>query len=112
MSPPRLSRRLTLEEAQRVPDGSGGFALTWQAKGDLWADVRAGSGRERAGESVTLSAVGYRITVRGAPEGAPSRPRPEQRFKEGSRIYRIVSVAETDAWGLYLTCEAVEEVVT
>ncbi|MBS0565263.1 MAG: head-tail adaptor protein [Proteobacteria bacterium] len=112
MRPPRLSRRLTLEEAQRVPDGSGGFSLTWAAKGDLWAEVRAGSGRERAGESVTLSTVGYRITVRGAPYGAPSRPRPEQRFREGNRIYRIVSVAEADAFGLYLVCEAAEEVLT
>lgn len=112
MSAPRLSRRLTLEEAQRVPDGSGGFGLTWVAKGVLWAEVRAGAGRERAGESVTLSAVGYRITVRGAPEGAPSRPRPEQRFRDGGRIYRILSVAEADGLGLYLTCQANEETLS
>ena len=27
----RLNRRLVLEEAQRVPDGAGGFTLAWVA---------------------------------------------------------------------------------
>ena len=112
MSAPRLSRKLTLEEAQRLPDGSGGFTQAWVARGVLWADVQAGAGRERAGESVTVSAVGYRITVRGAPEGAPSRPRPEQRFRDGTRLYRIASVAEADPYGLYLVCQASEEVLS
>ena len=49
MSGPRLSRKLVLEEAQRVPDGAGGFALTWVTKGTLWAAVEAGAGRGRAG---------------------------------------------------------------
>jgi head-tail adaptor len=110
MSAPRLNRKLVLEGAQRVPDGLGGFALAWVAKGTLWAAVEAASGRERAGESVTVSTVGYRITVRGAPEGAPSRPRPEDRFREGGRIFRITAVSEADAGGRYLTCFAQEEV--
>ena len=86
MSVPKLNRKLTLEEAQGVPDGSGGFALTWVVKGTLWAAIEAGAGRERAGESVTVSSVGYRITVRGAREGAPSRPRPEQRMTRSRQL--------------------------
>jgi head-tail adaptor len=112
MSAPRLNRRLVLEEAQRVPDGAGGFAVIWVAKGTLWGAVAARSGRERAGESVTVSTVAHVITVRGAPDGAPSRPRPEQRFRDGARVFRITAVAEADAGGRYLACHAEEEVLS
>ena len=36
---PRLNRRLTLEEAQRLPDGAGGQTLSWVALGTLWASA-------------------------------------------------------------------------
>lgn len=110
MSTPVLNRRLTLEEPARVPDGAGGFTQTWITVGVLWAAVQPGSGRERDGEYVTLSRVPYRIVVRGAPQGAPSRPRPEQRFRDGARIFRILAVSERDARGHYLNCFAEEEV--
>ncbi len=111
MSSPRLNRNLVLEEAVRAPDGAGGYALVWTALGSLWAEVVAGSGRERAGELVTLALVPYRITVRAAPPGAAQRPRPEQRFRDGERVFRILAVAEKDTGGHYLTCFAHEEVV-
>lgn len=108
--PVRLNRRLVLEAAQRVPDGAGGFAETWVELGTLWADIRARSGRERAGEAVALSATGYRILVRAAPHGAPSRPVPGQRLRQGARVFAISAVAEADADGRYLSCFAEEEV--
>ena len=111
MSTPRLNRLLVLEEAVRVADGAGGHRLDWQAKGALWAEVTAGNGSERAGEFVTLASVPLVIVVRAAPVGAASRPKPEQRFREGARIYRILAVAERDREGHYLTCFAREEVV-
>ena len=111
MRAPHLNRKLVLEEAQRVADGAGGFALTWVAMGALWAAVDAGTGRERAGEFATLSQVTYHITVRGAPQGAPSRPKPEQRFRDGARIFRITAVTEADEDGRYLVCYAQEEVL-
>lgn len=107
----RLNRRLVLEEAQRLPDGGGGHRLTWVALGTVWADVAAGSGREREGGELTLSSVPCRITVRAAPYGAPSRPRPDQRFREGQRVFRITAVGEADASGSYLVCQTSEEVV-
>jgi len=112
MSVPHLSRRLVLEEAQRVPDGAGGFALTWATKGTLWAAIEAGAGRERAGESATISTAAYRITVRAALVGAPSRPRAEQRFRDGARVFVIGAVTEADEDGRYLTCHATEEVLS
>ena len=111
MSAPRLNRALVLESPERVADGAGGFTLAWVALGTVWAGVKAGAGRERAGEFVTLATVPYRITVRAAPQGSPSRPRPEQRFRDGVRIFRILAVSERDADGRYLTCVAHEEVV-
>jgi head-tail adaptor len=110
MTAPVLNRRLVLEEAQRLQDGSGGSRLTWVTKGVLWGAVDASAGGERAGEFVTLSSVAYRITVRAAQAGTPSRPKPEQRFRDGVRVYRIHAVTEGDARGRYLVCHASEEV--
>jgi len=53
----------------------------------------------------------YRITVRAAPLNSPRRPRPEQRFRDGARLFRILAVGELDARGQYLVCFAQEEVV-
>ena len=111
MRPLRLNRRLTLEAAQRVPDGAGGYSETWVTQGEVWAQVQASTGRERAGEELGVSTVRYKIVVRGAPFGAPSRPTSEQRFREGTRIFRILAVAERDPEGRYLTCFATEETV-
>lgn len=111
MTAPVLNRRLALEAAIRVPDGAGGHTLQWQVLGHLWAALKPGSGRERAGEFVTLATVPYRITVRAAPPGATSRPRADQRFRDGTRVFRILAVSEADPQGHYLTCFAHEEVV-
>ena len=106
----RLDRRLVLEEAERVPDGAGGFAEIWVARGVIWGDVQPGTGREMAAESATLSLVPYRITVRAAPMGAPSRPRPDQRLRDGARVFRLLAVTEEDGRGTHLVCFAREEV--
>jgi SPP1 family predicted phage head-tail adaptor len=110
MKRPALNRKLTLEEPQDVPDGAGGFTRTWVELGTLWADIQAGSGRERAVESMTASTIRWKIIVRAMPSDAPSRPKPEQRFRAGSRLFRIVGVADADQAGRYLTCFAQEEV--
>lgn len=106
---PVLNRRLLLEAPERVPDGAGGYSQTWVALGAHWAEVRPGAGRESAGEFLTVSAVPYRIVVRAAPVGADARPRPEQRFREGTRVFLITTVAEHDPQGRYLVCHALEE---
>lgn len=110
MTPPRLTRPLILESPTQVPDGAGGFTMSWTTIGTLWGEVQAGTGRDPSGVEFTLSSVPYRITVRGAPVGSPRRPVPEQRFRDGARVYHLVAVTERDADGLYLTCFAREEV--
>ncbi|MDE4132104.1 head-tail adaptor protein [Phaeobacter sp. QD34_3] len=107
---PRLNRPLVLEDPQRLPDGAGGYVESWTALGTLWAEVTALSGRNADLEGGSLSLQRYRITVRAAPTGATSRPRPDQRFRDGVRLFRIDAVSEADARGRYLTCFALEEV--
>ncbi|MEM9844773.1 MAG: head-tail adaptor protein [Pseudomonadota bacterium] len=111
MSEIRLTRPLQLEEAQRVPDGAGGFDTSWVVLGTLWADVQLRSGREAEGETVNLSSTRYRIFVRAAPDGAPSRPIAGQRFRNGERVFKINAVAETDGTARFLVCYCDEEVV-
>ena len=112
MGAPRLNRKLVLEVPAQVPDGAGGFTESWAARGTLWAQVTAGAGRETLGEAVQLSRTVLKIIVRATPYEAPSRPRPEHRFRDGSRVFRILSVAESDADARYLICHAIEEVAT
>jgi head-tail adaptor len=107
-----LNRRLTLESRAQVPDGAGGYAVAWQSRGILWAAVEPGAGRDAGGVEVVRAETAYRITVRGAPQGAPSRPVPGQRFRDSARIFDILAVTERDAGGRYLTCFAREEVPT
>jgi head-tail adaptor len=110
MKVPHLNRALVLEAALRTPDGAGGFSEAWTALGTLWAEVLPGSGSDVLGEERMLSAVPYRVTVRGIPVGSHSRPQAGQRLREGTRLLLIQAVTERDPQGRYLTCFAREEV--
>lgn len=110
MTAPRLNRRLVLENPQRVSDGAGGFVESWVPLGVIWAQVTSRTGRETGLSGDAISAMNYKILIRGAPYGAPDRPKPEQRFREGARLFIIQAVAEDDIDGRYLTCFATEEV--
>jgi head-tail adaptor len=110
MNAPHLNRALVLEGVVRTSDGAGGFAEAWTALGLLWAEVQPGSGSDTLGEERMLSAVPYRVTVRGAPVGSASRPKAGQRLREGARLFLIQAVTERDPDGRYLTCFAREEV--
>ncbi len=110
MKAPKLNRKLVLEAPNRVADGAGGFVETWAPLGTTWAEVSARSGAERAVAGVPVSRVSWRIVVRGAPVGSSMRPAPEQRFRDGARVFVIRAVAERDPGGQYLTCFADEEV--
>jgi head-tail adaptor len=106
-----LSRRLVLEERELEADGSGGYAVVWVARGTLWADVAARGGREEFVGGQPRPRARYRILVRAAPVGAASRPRPEQRFREGPRVFDILTVGEHDARGAFLEILAEEGVL-
>lgn len=107
--PPRLARRMVLEGPVRVADGAGGFQVTWVERGVLWASVKPGVGRDAAGVEVRAAQVACRITVRAAPVGSSARPRPEDRLREGTRVFTLLAVTEDGPRGQYLTCFAREE---
>ena len=111
MSAPRLNHALILETPDQRPDGAGGQIEAWLPLGTLWAQIIARSGREAASAGAPVSRTGFRIVVRGAPFGSPDRPRPQQRFRQGTRIFNIEAVAEQDPDGRYLVCYAEEELV-
>ncbi|MFZ7090420.1 phage head closure protein [Primorskyibacter sp. 2E233] len=110
MSGVNLSRRLTLERAERVPDGAGGYTQTWVVLGTVWGDVQARTGRVATGEAGAVSVTGYRIAVRAAPLGHSNRPEPGQRFGLQGRQFRIDAVTEDPKRNLYLICDCKEEV--
>lgn len=112
MSAVHLNRKLVLEAPQNLSDGAGGFVRAWTVLGTLWGDVQPGSGREAAGVEVVLAAVPYKIIVRGAAVGSPRRPTPDQRLRDGSRVFTILAVTEHDQDARYLTCFTREEVPT
>ena len=110
MTAPHINRSLVLEGAVKLADGAGGYTRIWEPLGVLWAELKAGTGREVGGAAATLSRVPYKITVRAAPFGAPSRPAVGQRFREGSRVFNINAVAEKGVNAQFLTCHVDEEV--
>lgn len=112
MTSVRLTTRLDLQRLLSMPDGAGGAHETWSHVGTLWAEVRPRGGREGLGDAGQVSVTGLRIVVRALPQGHSGRPRPEQRFVDGSRVYRINSVTEADPGGRYLLCLCDEEVAT
>jgi len=112
MSLPRLNRRLTLEKPVRVPDDAGGYVETWTPVGVVWAEVRARTGREVAASGTVVSRVPYAIGFAARRWGIRDVRHPEQRFRDGQRLFHIRSVAEHDANGRYLICISEEEVVT
>ena len=109
MSAPVLNHELVLETPEHVSDGAGGFHQVWTPLGVLWGEITVRSGREAAAAGVAVSRVSCKIVVRGAPWGSPERPKPQQRFRAGARVFTIQAVAESDPKGRYLTCYAQEE---
>lgn len=110
MSAPQLNRSLVLEGPTKIADGAGGYTRVWEPLGVVWAELKAGTGREVGAAAATVSRVPYRITVRAAPYGAPSRPSAGQRFRDGTRIFNINAVAEKGVHAQFLTCHVDEEV--
>lgn len=105
MSGLALSRKLTLEERVATPDGAGGHSVDWRPIGSLWANVRPASAREAFVGGQSRARVVYRVLVRSAPIDALSRPRPNQRFRDGVRVFDILAVADRDERFLEILAE-------
>ncbi|MEM8786763.1 MAG: phage head closure protein [Pseudomonadota bacterium] len=108
MNGPVLPRKLTLETPERTSDGAGGHTIAWTPLGVVWAEMEPRRGSETVVAGANASRQAWRITVRGAPNGSPQRPRADQRFTDGTRVFNILAVAEADSEGRFLICNAEE----
>jgi head-tail adaptor len=106
-----LTRRLVLEAPASVVDATGGQVIVWTALGEVWAEMRVVSGRERREDPVRLGVTGWRVRLRASAPDSLARPRAGQRFREGPRVFAILSVAEADGGGRWLECRCEEEEV-
>lgn len=107
---PKLSRRVVLQHAVKSTDGGGGYVVDWVDQATLWADITAADGRAASGETSPVMRQSLTITVRAAPDGHLARPKPGQRFVEGTQIYAITGVSQGVPTPLYLRCAATQEV--
>lgn len=108
---PLLNRRLALEEESRASDGAGGWTRSWVQVATCWASVEARGASEDELRGRVRAQVRWRILVRATPPGTATRPRADQRFRDGFRAFRITGVAEADPRGRFLSCWAEEEAV-
>ena len=101
--PGRLNQRLVLETATETPDGAGGSVRSFAVTATVWAAVTPIAARDvilaaAAGVTVThqiIARTGLDITTR-------------DRFTQGARVFRIVTVREQDSVGRFLVIEAEE----
>lgn len=107
-----MNRRLALEARATAPDGAGGVAESWVELGVLWAALRAVSARESFAGGRPAARVTHRALIRYAAFGAPERPVPDQRFREGERVFAIRGVAEADERRERLVCWLEEGALT
>ena len=104
-NPGLLKCRLMLEGPMESADGAGGVTRGYDAVATLWAEVTPVSATraieaERAGARVT-----HRIQIRFSNDITT-----RHRFRDGARIFRIVSLRDRDGRGRFLQIEA-EEIV-
>ena len=109
MTAPDLRTAFVLEMPQEAADGAGGVREAWVALGTIWGELRGGNGGETLQGEIAVARATHSILVRGAPQGAPSRPTTRQRLRRGARVFRVISVREADSAGRFLECRVIEE---
>lgn len=106
---PLLNRQMVLESIVRNPDGAGGYIEDWIPLGQLWVEMKIRYGRMDDGG---VSLAKFVFTTRSSPVGAPSRPKPGQRFRAEGQSFLIEAVAEDKDHVGYVRCYATQEVVS
>ena len=89
--PGRLNRRLTLEAPTEDDDGAGGVTRSYTAVATLWASVEPVSARGEVVASALGTTVTHRIQIRTSADITL-----RHRFRDGARIFRIVTMRDRD----------------
>lgn len=103
--PGKLNRRLVLEAPVETDDGAGGVMRSFSAIATLWASVTPVSAQEEI-EAARLGArVTHRIGIRFSSDITT-----RHRFRDGSAVYRIVSLRDRDGRKRFLDIAAEQRV--
>ncbi len=100
-NPPLLRRRARLENPVETPDTAGGTLAEWTLLSEHWVALVPVSGQEVYEGARETPTITHRILLR-CPRAL--RPRPDQRFVIGPRIFAIRAVFDRDGRGRFLTC--------
>lgn len=98
---PLLRRRARLETPTDIPDGAGGASPGWLPVATHWVALIPVSGQEAYDGARQTATITHRILLR-CPRSL--RPRPDQRFAIGARLFAIRAVFDRDGRGRFLTC--------
>lgn len=94
-----LRHRVRIERAVRLPDGGGGWVMSWTHVADVWAAIWPRS----TGEDLTLDRVASRarheVWMRHR-EGIV----PEMRLRLGTRTFDVRGVLDVEERGRWLKC--------
>ncbi len=97
--PSDLRHRLALEELQRVSDDGGGFTESWVEVATLSADLRPIAGSETVEADRLAGRVSHEVALR-----YRAGVQPAMRFRQGARVFHIVSVIDVDERHRWLKC--------
>jgi SPP1 family predicted phage head-tail adaptor len=100
IDPGKLSRRLVLEAPAETPDGAGGVVRTYQAAATLWAAVEPAAARGEVVAAQPGATVTHRIVIRYRADMTF-----RHRFRDGARIFRIVTLRERSRRWLEIQAE-------
>lgn len=99
----RLRHRLTLEAADRTPDGGGGASEAWTTVAEVWAEVTPTSGTETVDADALTGRISHEIVFRYRPDVAPV-----MRLRSAARLFEIAAVINVDEGRRWLKCLCVE----
>jgi SPP1 family predicted phage head-tail adaptor len=85
-----LDRRLVLEAPVETDDGAGGVTRSFETVATLWAQVTPARARSNVAADSLAALVTHRIIVR-----APRAITTLNRFRDDTRIFRVVAFRET-----------------
>jgi SPP1 family predicted phage head-tail adaptor len=100
IDPGEFNRRLALEAPAESPDGAGGVTRSYSPVATLWASVEPTSERGSVEAQALGAMVTHRIRIRYRADITL-----RHRFRDGARVFRIVSMREHRKRFLEITAE-------
>ena len=92
-----LNRQITLQYPTRVPNGTGGYTLSWVDNATLWAAIWPVSATEQVKGQAEIMLISHRIQIR-----YRRVLKADWRICYGDRFFNIVSITDPDMAHEYL----------